>query len=144
MNKGENLVAGAVVYRKTSQKTSWLLVKRDKDADWGFPKETVHKSESSVKAAIRMMGEIGGMRTVVIEEAGQAKVTTTKNGREVKSRIIFYLMQQRAGGEGPGFYDVTWLEYSQASKKLALEREKRILRQAKEVLSQWQKEHPTG
>jgi ADP-ribose pyrophosphatase YjhB (NUDIX family) len=66
MNKNLVLVSGAIVFKEKRKKTTWFL-SRQKDTDgWEIPKVLVRKGESSVRAALRMMGEKGGMTSKVL------------------------------------------------------------------------------
>lgn len=143
----ETLVAGAAIFRRKDGKTSWFVVKTDGDSGWQFPKGTVRRGESSVRAAIRTVGETAGLGARVLEEAGRATASTTKDGKQVTEKIIYYLMQQMVALEvnpqyfqvNPQYFQVSWYNYPKAKQKLALSREKRILSQANQTLREWLK-----
>src|SRR4030065_468676 len=105
-----------------------------------FAKIVVRKTESSVRAVIRMTGEQGGMRVRVLEEAGRYNSTYVNSGRQISQRLIYYLMLNKSdSGESIGFDEASWLEYSQAIKKITSKKEKEILRQAKKIYREWEK-----
>ncbi len=135
------LIGGAVIFRDYRGKRQYLMIKT-KDGDWEIPKVTVRKGESSVRAVLRMAGEQGGMTTKVLEEAGRAAGNTVVNGKPIIQKYYYYVMMQRSGsGEMIGFDEYKWMEAGDAIKKLALKREKDMLRLAREVLKEWEKTH---
>jgi len=140
MDQNLALVSGAIVFKGEKSKRRWLVVKKSgEDGEWEFPKVMVRKTESSARAAIRMMGEKGGMDAKVLEEAGRAGGLTTINDTVVPQRRLYYLMVQEAAGEILGFEDYKWLEYADAVRKLSSKRERLMLKQARQELKKWQK-----
>lgn len=145
MNKNLMLIAGAIVFREKGGKREWFIVgQKAKEPVWEFPKMVTRKTESSVRAAIRMMGEKGGMNARVLEEVGRAGGSTIINGRQVPQRYLYYLMKQLAAGEVLGFEEYAWLDYSKAMRKLSSKREKTMLRQARKILKDWLKRKKAG
>lgn len=137
------LVAGICVYKDVRGVDKWFLVKQQDGEDWELPKILVRKGESSVRAALRLMGEKGGMSTRVLEEAYRAGSNTNVGGKTLPQRLIFYLMfAKSAPTESIGFVDYDWQEYSNAIKKLTTKREKVALKAAVTELKKWRKLHP--
>jgi len=103
-NKNLVLISGACTFREVKGQNRWFLIKLPDLEEWEIPKVLVRKGESSVRAALRMMGEKGGMTTRVLEEAGRAGGVTTINGRTFPQRHIYYLMVAKSmAGEAIGF-----------------------------------------
>ncbi|MFV1917345.1 MAG: hypothetical protein ACC618_02605 [Patescibacteria group bacterium] len=141
MDKNLVLVSGAVVFKDTRKKRRWFLIKGDEEDKWEIPKVYVRKVESSVRAAIRMMGEQGGMTIQVLEEAGRAGGVTTVNDKTLPQRHIYYLaMYISSVPEAIGFESSKWFGYAESQRKLSTKREKIMLRQARAELKKWQKE----
>ena len=140
MKNDKVLVSGAIVFKEYRGRLTWLIVKKNEENGWEFPKVVVRKGESSVKAVIRMMGEQAGIGAKVLEEAGRAGGSTSINGRVVPQKNIYYLMMQNSAGEILGFESHKWLEYAKAMRKLSSKREKVIMKQAKKELTAWKKE----
>lgn len=142
MNKNLVLVSGAIVFKEGRGKKRWFVVKQtgDDEERWEIPKVPVRKTESSPRAAIRIMGEKGGMDAKILEEAGRAGGSTTINGKTVPQRHLYYLMMQTAAGEVLGFEDYQWLEYAKAVRKISSKRERLMIRQARQELRKWQRE----
>lgn len=134
------LVSGAIVFKQGRGKSRWLITKQTEELGWEIPKVVVRKGESSVRAALRMMGEKGSMTTKVLEEAGRAGGVTTINGKTLPQRYLYYLMILKAPpGEAIGFSAHKWLEYAKAVRKLSSKREKTMLRQARKEYRTWKK-----
>lgn len=134
------LAAGAIVFKEGRGKSYWLITKQAENDEWEIPKVVVRKGESSVRAAMRMMGEKGGMTTQVLEEAGRAGGVTTINGKTLPQRYLYYLMLlKEPSGEAIGFAAHKWLEYAKAVRKLSSKREQTMLRQARKEYRIWKK-----
>lgn len=131
--------SGGVIFRDSRGKRQFFVVKMGEEDKWELPKVTVRKGESSVRAILRMTGEMAGMNTRVLEEAGRSVGTAVVGGRSVPQRHFYYLMLYKAGGEILVFNRYEWLEYGKALKKLELKKEKEILRNGHEVLKEWEK-----
>jgi 8-oxo-dGTP pyrophosphatase MutT (NUDIX family) len=136
------LVSGAVIFRDYRGKRQFLLVKTRSSEDWEIPKVTVRKGESSVRAAIRMIGEQGGMVSKVLEEASRSSGSAIINAKSIPQKFYYYLMVQKGpSSELIGFDEFKWVEYGDAIKKVALKREKEAFKQGREVLKEWEKTH---
>jgi len=127
------LVSVPVVFKKDKGKKEWFLVVHEKDGDWELPKTTVRKAESSVRAAIRVMAEQGGIKAKVLEEAGRSGGATRVNNKLVAQRFIYYLMSTKDSGEMLGFLDGGWFEYRSAVKKLKTKRDRQMLKEALKI-----------
>lgn len=139
-NNHQVSVSGVILYRDNKKKRQYLVVKHKEDGDWELPKVTVRKGESSVRAAIRMIGEQAGISARVLEEAGRLTGTTVVNNKPAVQKHYYYLMMQRAtSGEVIGFHDDNWLDYSQVLKKITLKKEKDIFKATKAILKEWEK-----
>ncbi len=140
IDKNTVLISGACLFREVRGKRQWFLVKQTKAGEWEIPKVLTRKGESSVRAALRMMGEKAGISARVLEEAGRAGGATTINGKTLPQRHIYYLMLTKTTPvESIGFPESAWLDYSNAVKKLSSKREKQMLKSAREVLEKWKK-----
>ncbi len=134
------IVASAVIFDNKGTKPRWFISKTEEDGDWEFPKIVSRKTESSVRATIRMMGEKGGMSTKVIEEVGRAGGVTSVNGKTLPQRHIYYLHRLKSKSSEPvGFVDSGWFEYNSALKKLSSKREQGMLKEAKKEFKEWKK-----
>ena len=134
------LVSGAIVGEIEKGKLKFFLVKNNGDSDWEIPKLNVRKTESSVRAVLRMIGEQAGMRARILDEASRFTSNQQINGKSVTQKTFYYVLLHKAdSGESIGFYDSEWLEYPKAYKKLGLKREKESLSSANRILKEWWK-----
>jgi hypothetical protein len=141
IDKNLVLISGAIVFKQEGKKVRWFIAKQQDDGDWEIPKVPVRKAESSVRAALRMMGEKGGMTTKVLEEVGRAGGVTTINGKVLPQRHLYYLMiLKSASKETIGFHEDAWLEYAKAVRKLSSKRERAMLKEARKKYRSWKKE----
>lgn len=141
-NNQQITISGAIVFRDCRGKRQFLVVKTNEDSEWEFPKVTVRRGESSVRAAIRLTGEQGGITARVLEEAGRFTGSGVVNGKSVSQKYYYYLMLQKGGpSEMIGFFDHKWLDVADLSKKVNLKKEKEMFKGAREVLKGWEKTH---
>ncbi len=139
------LISVACLYKESKGKKYWFLVKPSEDSSWELPRSTVRKGESSVRAILRVMGEMAGMTVKVLEEVGRGSATISVNNRSVPQKFIYYLLVYKASvGEILGFHDSVWLEYAKVVKQAASKKEVSQLRMARKVLAKWEKTHITG
>ena len=140
MEKNLVLVSGAVIFKEKGGKLRWFIIENSKGG-WEIPKVVVRKGESSVRAALRMTGEKGGMSTRVLEEIARTGGVTTINGRALPQRHIYYLMRLKfSANEVIGFENYLWLENAKAIKKITSKREKLVFKDAKKLLAKLKKE----
>ncbi len=132
------LVSGAAVYKQGRGRNLWFVVK-NKDDGWELPKTTARRGESSVRAAIRLMGEQGGMTAKVLEEVGRSGGATMVNGKPISQRYLFYLLFTKLPNEVLGFEDFLWLDYARAIRKLTAKRDITMLRTAHDMLKEIEK-----
>jgi len=102
-------ISGAIVFKDYRARRKFLVVKVKDEEGWEFPKVTVRRGESSVRAAIRMTGEQAGMNARVLEEAGRFSGTAQINGKSIPQKHLYYIMLQKSGGEIMGFEKFLWL-----------------------------------
>jgi ADP-ribose pyrophosphatase YjhB (NUDIX family) len=134
------LVSAPIVSRKVGNKIEWLIVKQGGEDEWEIPKTLVRRGESSVRASIRVMAEQGGMRAKVLEEVGRGGGAAKINGKPVTKRYLFYILLFKEGGEILGYEDAAWLEFSKALKKLTNKRDIAMLKDARDLHKQLEKD----
>lgn len=143
INVGKNLIliSGACVFEEKRGHLKWFLVKQNGEEDWEIPKVVVRKGESSVRAALRMMGEKAAMTTKVLEEAARFGGITKVNGKKLPQRHIYYLMHKKAESkETIGFTDSAWFTHAKCLRIISTKREKAVLKAAKKELARIKKE----
>jgi len=137
-NNGEILIGGAVIFKEGRGKNHFLLSKNN-EGEWEILKSIVRRGESSVRSVIRFTSEQGNMNTRVLDEVGRGTSVGTINNKSVVYKYIYYLMYFKTGAEITGMGDIDWFDYQKASAKLKLKREKDMLRQANEMIKEWEK-----
>jgi len=143
MDKNSILVSSATLFKEVGSKDKWFVVKVNEDNGWEFPKITVRKAESSVRAILRLLGEKGGLSTKVLEETGRSGGVTTVGNKTLPQRHIYYLIILKGlTEEAMSFPEHAWLDYAKCVRKLSSKREKQMLKKAREELKKWKKEHP--
>ncbi len=141
IDKNLVLISAPIVFRKEKGiEGKWLIVKLNEDDGWEFPKVVVRKGESSVRAAIRVMGEKANLDGRVIEEAGRVGGATTINGKTSPKRTLYYVMLEKSSGEIIGFSEYEWLTYASAVRKLSSKTERKMLKVAREEMEKFLKE----
>lgn len=140
MFKNIVLLAAGVVGKIERGKFKFFLVKNNEESEWELPKLTVRKTESSVRAVLRMIGEQAGMRARILDEASRFNSSQQVGGKLVNQKIFYYALIHKAdSGENIGFFETAWLDYPKAVKKLTLKREKDSLSSANKILKDWLK-----
>jgi ADP-ribose pyrophosphatase YjhB (NUDIX family) len=140
-NNNTVLIGGVVLFKDVRGKRTFLVVKQTAEENWELPKVTVRKGESSVRAVLRLTGELSGISAKVLEEAGRSSGVASVGGRVITQKYFYYLMIQKSAGEMMGFPFYKWFDYAKTLKTLNLKREKDMLKQGKEVLTEWEKIH---
>lgn len=136
------LIGGAVVFKDNRGKRQYLLVKTKEDGGWEFPKVTVRRGESSVRAVIRLTGEQGGITARVLEEGGRYNSNTVINGNSIAQKYYYYIMFQKGGSsEMIGFQEYKWMESGDTLRKLDSKKEKEMFKMSREVLKEWETKH---
>jgi len=134
------LIAAGIVGKIERRKVKFLLIKNSKNEEWELPKITVRKTESSVRAALRMIGEQASIRARILDEAGRNSSVITINGKQVTQKIFYYTMIFRASsGERIGFMESAWFDYPKAYRKLTLKKEREPLSNANRSIKDWWK-----
>ncbi len=133
------LVGVAVVYKKVKGKPAWFLVKPKEDSDWELPKTNARRGESSVRSAIRMMGEQAAMNVKVLEEVGRAAGTAVVGGKPLPQKTIYYLILFKEANEVLGFVDYLWLDYTKAVRKFKNKKDLAMLKIARDLLKSLEK-----
>lgn len=140
MDKNSVLISAGILYKDVAGEHRYFVIKEPGSDKWEFVKLPVRKGESSVRAVIRIMGEKGMMTVRVIEEAGRYKSAATTNGRTLSQNNIYYIMLLKSSSkEAKAFGDVLWLDYAKATKRLSYKKEVAMLKQARDIIKEWEK-----
>ena len=139
-NKNQILIGAGVIYKEVRKGRKYLIVRKEGEDKWEFPKIVVRRGESSVRAVIRMLGEAAGIGAKVLEEVSRVNSVVVVNGKSMPQRLYYYLLIQKAAEEIIGFDKFEWLDTKRAFNKLSLKREKDVLRESEKMIKAWEKE----
>ena len=116
------------------------MIVTNAEGDWELPKVTVRRGESSVRAVIRMTGEVAGMNARILEEVGRYSTIVLVNNKPVSQKTYYYLLILKSAGEVLGFIKYQWVDAKKAQKLIELKREKDMIKAAEEMIKGWEKE----
>lgn len=142
MNKNSILETVAILCREVNGKLLWFVVKQSENGDWEFPRAVVKRGESSVRAALRIIGQQAAINARVLEEAGRTNGFASLNGKTIPKKTIYYLMfAKHIGSEVIGFLDSNWCEYPKASRLLKNQTDLSMLKNARSLFRDWKKKN---
>ncbi len=143
--------AGGLVYKIENNKVFWLLIKtisnfksdknKKKETDgaiYKFPKGHLKQNEFLKEAALREVEEEGRVKAKVVLKLGSNDyiIWDREERKKIIKKVTFFLMEY-AGESNLKYYDTemvlerTWFSFEEASKVLAYESEKLLLKKAK-------------
>lgn len=93
--------AGGIVYKKDGDTVVWLITQHSQHKGWGFPKGLIgdtHKNESMNIAALREVGEEGGITAKIVND-NPVKVEYKYRFEDflVDKTVYYYLMEYVEG-----------------------------------------------
>lgn len=155
IKEGEKLYdersAGGLVYKIENNKVFWLLIKtisnfksqknKRKETDgaiYKFPKGHLKQNEFLKEAALREVEEEGRVKAKIILKLGSNDyiIWDREERKKIIKKVTFFLMEY-AGESNLKYYDTEmvlereWFSFEEATKILAYESEKLLLKKAK-------------
>lgn len=131
---------GAIIFRKKSGNTEFLLVKNKRGGNWGFPKGHVELGEDEYDTAKREVLEETGLSITPME--GFRAVSEYYPRGKIFKQVVFFL------AEMPGDGEVTlqqceidrcmWADYSLAMKTFRFNNDRSVLTMARNFLREKQ------
>jgi ADP-ribose pyrophosphatase YjhB (NUDIX family) len=146
--------AGGLVYKIENGKIFWLLIKtissfkslknKKKEQDgavYKFPKGHLHKNEFLKQAALREVEEEGQVKAKVVTKLGSNDylIWDKEQRKKIIKKVTFFLMEY-LGQSNLKYYDTEmvlereWFSFEEASRILAYDSEKLLLKKAKTQL----------
>lgn len=122
----------------------FLLIQNSFDHRWAIPNGTLEPCETSEVAAVREIQEETGVRTEIRESLGSIKYYYQRDGQRYRKQLDIYLMAAIGGTElDPAKFDpvegmvahAEWLEPAAAAAKIDYNNTRKLLRQAKQILT---------
>jgi len=140
MREKRELSAGGVVYRRSEETVEVALIRAGQR--WGLPKGHVESGESIQQAAVREVAEETGLHGQVMGKLGEITYRFTNRWTEGKpvrvfKRVHFYLIRWADGDVEGHDYEVDeacWFPIETAMTTLSYATEKKILRQAQDLI----------
>lgn len=131
--------AGGVVYKKSINFITWLIIKPAGTDRWQLPKGRIENQESSQVAALREVAEEGGIQAKVVDKIGNQKYFFMADGKKIFKTVTFYLMEYLSKASQSHDWEVEkaeFLPFAEAISKLSFKGDRVILNQGKEILEQ--------
>jgi 8-oxo-dGTP pyrophosphatase MutT (NUDIX family) len=134
--------SGGVAYRRQGDKVEVALISVGPAARWQLPKGALKKGETEEQAALREVREETGLLTEVVERIDAIQywfyAGTGSNRIRFFKTVHFFLLRYVAGDVGEHDQEVNearWVEIGAAVEMLSFESEKKIVRQARELIA---------
>jgi 8-oxo-dGTP pyrophosphatase MutT (NUDIX family) len=136
----DEVSAGGVVYRRNRDNNIEVLVCKDAGYHrWVLPKGLVAKNESYEQAAVREVSEETGVKVKLVSSLGEPeKYVYMARGVRVFKRVYYFLMEYESGtiaDHDHEMEDVRWASIDEALELLAYDGAKRMVRQAREIIT---------
>lgn len=129
---------GAVVFRRKSGNTEFLLVKNKKGSNWGFPKGHIEKGETEKETAIREVFEETGVKITPME--GFRAISEYHPKGKIVKQVVFFIAEMN--GEEITIQQseidrFVWADYGLAMKLFRFNNDRNVLTKARD----WLKRH---
>lgn len=134
--------AGGIVFQSEPESILWLVIKPTGDKRWRLPKGKIEKGESSVATAKREVREEAGVEAEVLSKIGDEKFFFVWDKQKIFKTVVFYLMEyiQEAGSSFDFEIEtIDWLEFEEAKKRLAFEKDIALLEKAEKLRKEAEK-----
>ncbi len=133
--------AGGVVYKKENDEHSVLLIAVKNATVWTLPKGLVEKGEKPEEAALREIREETGIKGEIESFLDKIELWFFQNeeGEKVRHhKIVYYYLVKYISGD-PTQHDfevddVKWFQIDEAIKICSYDKDRAILKKAKEIL----------
>ena len=139
----DQVSAGGVVYRGENEQIEVVIISVGSEHRWQLPKGLVDKGENPETTAVREAREEGGVNSEVVNhiETIEYWFAGLENGIRVRfhKRVHFYLMKYLSGDTKDHDWEVNearWVPIDDAASQLAFDNERRVMEQARVLLSQ--------
>lgn len=91
----EILKAGGIILKREGDRYYILLIYRDKQKDWSFPKGHIELGEDAKNTALREVEEETGLKTEIIKELPPNRYLNTRTGKNTIT--LMYLLKPLSG-----------------------------------------------
>lgn len=127
--------SGGVISRMVNSEFEVALISRA--SVWCLPKGLIEKGETAEKAALREVKEETGLEGEIVEKIGETNYNFFRGKRYFKTVHFFLLKYVRGSLSNHDFEAdrVKWFPISEALQILTYVNERRILKEAEEILN---------
>jgi len=139
----DQVSAGGVVFRRHKEQVEVVIISVGSERRWQLPKGLVDKGEKPEITAVREAREEGGVVSELVEhiETIEYWYAGIENGIRVRfhKRVHFYLLRYVSGDTKDHDWEVNearWVPIEDAAGQLAFDNEKRVMAQARVLISQ--------
>jgi 8-oxo-dGTP pyrophosphatase MutT (NUDIX family) len=128
---------GAVVFHAADDGVKYLMIKNRRSTHWGFPKGHVEAGEDAETTALREVREETGIEIKLLPGFKETSIYDIQSW--VQKKVIFFLAEalttdtKRQQEEIDACY---WLTFDEAMRNLHFEKDKRVMRNARQFLRQ--------
>lgn len=129
---------GAVVFRRKSGNTEFLLVKNKKGNNWGFPKGHIEKGETEKDTAIREVLEETGVQITPLE--GFRAISEYHPKGKIVKQVVFFIAEMNGDEitiQQSEIDRFVWADYGLAMKLFRFNNDRNVLTKARD----WLKRH---
>ncbi len=127
--------AGGIVFRKEKEKIFILMI-RDHNDKYTFPKGFIEKGETVKVAALREVEEETGVKAELIEKLNDLKFFFVRDGEKVFKTVSFYLMKTEQKELTPQWEvkGADWIEIEQVIEKSGYKNQEPLIKLAIEKI----------
>ena len=94
--------AGGIVFKKGDENVLWLITQHSQHRGWGFPKGIIgdtKQNEPMEEAAIREVGEEGGIQAIIIYKDPVKVGYKYKMDDYLVDKTVYYFLMQYVSGD---------------------------------------------
>ncbi len=135
----DEISAGAVLHTIDENFEVKYLILNYSYGHWDFPKGNMERGESEIETLKREVMEETGIEDIKLTEGFRQQISYKyrKKSKLVNKTVIYYLAETKSNNVVLSFEHVNfaWLDFADALEKLSFDNSKRVLKNAKEFLS---------
>jgi 8-oxo-dGTP pyrophosphatase MutT (NUDIX family) len=137
VNTRNEVSAGGVIYRREGDRTEVCLISTQGGKAWQLPKGLIEDGEPAEEAARREVEEETGLLGELERPLDRIEYWYSWEGTRIHKLVYFFLFAYTDGStedHDDEVDDARWFPLEQAPETLSFENERRVMRQAAEIL----------
>ena len=135
----DEISAGAVLHVMDENFEINYLILNYSYGHWDFPKGNIESGETEIETIKREVMEETGIEDITLIEGFRQQISYKyrKKSKLVYKSVIYYLAETKSNNVVLSFEHVNyaWLKFNDALEKLSFDNSKKVLKNAKEFLS---------